>query len=98
MIINVDLKKKQQIRKHLVESLGWKEKFYPNSNWSSGEFISPTRANVTFGWNSFYQYNKQHANVENIFRFKLSELQSITVDTDKKLLIFGDNLAAVDVS
>jgi hypothetical protein len=89
MLIDVDLKKKLVIANLLITHCGWKKDIV--TTWSL-KINSPTRK-VIFWGNSFYDENRK-----NTLNFKISEFNKITLDTTQKLLIFGDNLFAVDVS
>lgn len=90
MLIDINLKKQHAIKTALIEHMGWDGMTY----WAK----SPTRPNVEFARNTFYQFDNTGRKYLAELVFKISAYNKIVLDTDKKLLVFGDNLFAVDVS
>lgn len=87
MIIDLNPKEKLVVKNALIKYLGWKKDTY--ADWI---IWSPTRPNIRLRYNSFVD----DANDE--ISFKPTKWAKIQLDTDAKLLIFGDKIFAINVA
>ncbi len=100
MIIDVNLKEKLVIKNLLLKHMGWIQPTYISTydnKQHNHYFIESPSGSVRFCNNSFTQINASSV-MQGFLDFKISYFNKIQLDTTKKLLVFGDNLFAVDVS
>ena len=96
--IELNTRKNLVIKKALVEHMGW-----TNATTLYWRIKSPTRP-LYFAYNTFSEFEiKPTANgTEEVFigrlKFKISDFRKLVLDTDAKMLIFGNGVMAVNVA